>query len=169
MNESQLSNIVCRPSAEWNWKQSERADPFIHNPRSAMVKWVCAVEGCGYKTAIKTHAIRHYHTHLGEDRMVHVCSVCDSRFVRRDQLERHTRGHGDQRPYRCPIPGCSYRGATRPDTLSLHIVREHLPPPQRMCDGRYRCNECLEVFPTKVKFDRHFVREGGRPGVREDR
>ena len=53
------------------------------------------------------------------------CSTCNTTFKRASDLARHEKKHQADRPFKCLVPRCSYKGSYRQDKLDAHIKSCH--------------------------------------------
>lgn len=53
------------------------------------------------------------------------CSTCNTTFKRASDLARHQKKHQPDRPFKCLVPGCSFKGAYRKDKLDAHAKSRH--------------------------------------------
>lgn len=53
------------------------------------------------------------------------CSTCKTTFKRASDLARHQKKHQPDRPFKCLVPGCSFKGAYRKDKLDAHVKSCH--------------------------------------------
>lgn len=98
---------------------SEQVDAFIQGPDPQTNKFTCLFEGCTMKPTGRKENIRaHVQTHLGDRK--YVCTVCDSRFVRPNDLKRHAIIHQEVKEYICKC-GSEFG---RQDALRRHRIRK---------------------------------------------
>ena len=53
------------------------------------------------------------------------CPTCNTTFKRASDLARHEKKHQPDRPFKCLVPGCSFKGAYRKDKLDAHVKSCH--------------------------------------------
>ena len=53
------------------------------------------------------------------------CPTCNTTFKRASDLARHQKKHQADRPFKCLVPGCSFKGAYRKDKLDAHVKSCH--------------------------------------------
>ena len=53
------------------------------------------------------------------------CSTCNTTFKRTSDLARHEKKHQADRPFKCSVPRCRYKGTYRQDKLDAHIKSCH--------------------------------------------
>lgn len=53
------------------------------------------------------------------------CSTCNTTFKRASDLARHEKKHQADRPFKCLVPRCHYKGSYRQDKLDAHIRSCH--------------------------------------------
>ena len=53
------------------------------------------------------------------------CSTCNTTFKRASDLARHQKKHQPDRPFKCLVPGCNFKGAYRKDKLDAHVKSCH--------------------------------------------
>ena len=53
------------------------------------------------------------------------CSTCNTTFKRASDLARHEKKHQPDRPFKCLVPGCNFKGAYRKDKLDAHVKSCH--------------------------------------------
>ena len=53
------------------------------------------------------------------------CSTCNTTFKRASDLARHEKKHQPDRPFKCLVPGCKFKGAYRKDKLDAHVKSCH--------------------------------------------
>uniref|UniRef100_A0A1B6L061 C2H2-type domain-containing protein n=1 Tax=Graphocephala atropunctata TaxID=36148 RepID=A0A1B6L061_9HEMI len=129
---------------------------------------------CGYKTSQRSSLIEHIHKHTG-DRIQHClhcnkqfryksylmqhitvyhtdmaqfsCKLCDRKFAKESEYERHNRTHSDERPF--PCPHCTYR-ARNQGTLKDHL-RVHTG------EKPYECSLCSYKCAYSTLLKRHIA------------
>lgn len=93
----------------------------------------CPYNGCTkvikYRWGLKSHI----QTHYGERR--HICSICGSGFMRRNDMQRHLKRHTGDRPHRCQICGRTF---SRSDALKKHITSEKIDKKLNLQPNSYR-------------------------------
>lgn len=79
-------------------KQKKKATPFFKRVEGEGDKYVeCSI--C-FKVLKESSVKQHYKTHTGEK--PHMCDICQSRFTRKGDVERHKRlVHKSQKPFKC--------------------------------------------------------------------
>ena len=98
---------------------TEQVDAFIQGPDPETSKFFCLFEGCkmgpfGRKENIRSHV----QTHLGDRK--YVCTVCTNRFVRPNDLKRHSIIHQEVKEFTCKC-GAAFG---RQDALRRHRIRK---------------------------------------------
>ena len=53
------------------------------------------------------------------------CSTCNTTFKRASDLARHQKKHQPDRPFKCLVPRCNFKGAYRKDKLDAHVKSRH--------------------------------------------
>ena len=53
------------------------------------------------------------------------CPTCNTTFKRASYLARHEKKHSPDRPFKCLVPGCGFKGAYRKDKLDAHVKSCH--------------------------------------------
>ena len=53
------------------------------------------------------------------------CSTCGKTFGRGSDLQRHEQKHLPNKPFRCVVAGCGYKGSYRKDKLDQHVRIRH--------------------------------------------
>ena len=53
------------------------------------------------------------------------CSTCNTPFKRASDLARHEKKHQADRPFKCLVPKCDFRGSYRKDKLDAHVKSCH--------------------------------------------
>ena len=98
---------------------AEQVDAFIQGPDPKTNKFSCLFEGCTMKPFGRKENIRaHVQTHLGDRK--YVCTVCNNRFVRPNDLKRHAIIHQEVKEYVCKC-GSAFG---RQDALRRHRIRK---------------------------------------------
>ena len=97
---------------------TEDVDAFVQGPDDSG-KYVCLYDGCTMKAFGRKENIRaHVQTHLGDRK--YVCGICANRFVRPNDLKRHSLIHQDDKDCIC---NCGAKFG-RPDALRRHRTRK---------------------------------------------
>lgn len=78
----------------------------------------------------------------------HACIHCDKRFQKPSQLERHTRIHTGERPFKCKM--CS-KAFNQSGALKLHM-------PKHTKERPHKCDLCLMTFSQRGNLRAHIAR-----------
>ncbi|MCJ1324606.1 hypothetical protein MMC10_001268 [Thelotrema lepadinum] len=98
---------------------SEQVEAFIQGPDPETSKFFCLFEGCRMGPFGRKENIRaHVQTHLGDRK--YVCTVCENRFVRPNDLKRHAIIHQEVKEFTCKC-GAAFG---RQDALRRHRIRK---------------------------------------------
>lgn len=98
---------------------TEQVDAFIQGPDTETNKFSCLFEGCKMGPFGRKENIRaHVQTHLGDRK--YVCTVCSNRFVRPNDLKRHSVIHQEVKEFTCRC-GAAFG---RQDALRRHRIRK---------------------------------------------
>ena len=98
---------------------TEQVEAFISQPDEQTSKFRCLYEGCTYKPFGRKENIRaHVQTHLGDRKFV--CTVCNHKFVRPNDLKRHAVIHQETKEFLCKC-GAAFG---RQDALRRHRIRK---------------------------------------------
>ena len=98
---------------------SEQVDAFIQGPDPETNKYSCLFESCKMGPFGRKENIRaHVQTHLGDRK--YVCTVCQNKFVRPNDLKRHAVIHQEVKEFICKC-GAAFG---RQDALRRHRIRK---------------------------------------------
>lgn len=98
---------------------NEQVDAFIQGPDSVDGKFTCLYEGCNMKPFARKENIKaHVQTHLNDRK--YVCTHCQNRFVRPNDLKRHKVIHEEAKDFVCKC-GAAFG---RKDALRRHRIRK---------------------------------------------
>ncbi|GFR59771.1 zinc finger protein 91-like [Elysia marginata] len=107
--------------------------------------FMCDLCGKAFKqnNLLKKHLKQHEHEKRGEK---HTCKVCKAWFYTPEELERHSRRHGD-RKFHCTWPGCNW-SFIQAGELKSHMYKH-------TGEKRFLCDQCGFGAPTKNRLRRH--------------
>ena len=88
-----------------------------------------------------------------EDHRPYLCHLCNSKFVAKDDLKKHTKRVHGEKPFQCPT--CDLKVATKYQ-LNTHVSAVH--------EGKkpFKCSKCTYSFAYKTSLKNHLkvVHEG---------
>jgi uncharacterized Zn-finger protein len=70
----------------------------------------------------------HYHLKKHEGNLPFACTLCDKQFLHATTLELHRKAQHDkeeERMFKCPVSGCTFKGTLTRSNLIVHYVRKH--------------------------------------------
>ncbi|RUS72715.1 hypothetical protein EGW08_019526 [Elysia chlorotica] len=110
-----------------------------------MPLFMCDLCGKGFKRngLLQRHIKHHEYEKRGEK---HTCNVCKAWFYAPEELERHSRRHGD-RNFHCTWPGCKW------SFILAGELKSHMFTHTR--EKRFLCDQCGFGAPTKTRLRRH--------------
>lgn len=143
-------------------KRPKTSGEIEHIVENGIKKYICSIDGCGYKSLKKymmvrhqiTHndakpfqcdecsftcayssvLVRHKRTHIGKTTLQCDFEGCDYRCINLNTLTGHKKTHGIFKSFICKVDGCDYR-CSRKDKMVEH-ERTHSG------EKRYQCDEC---------------------------
>lgn len=88
---------------------------------------------------------------------VYQCTICDYKSVWKGDVKRHMRRHTKERPYKCPMPNCSY-ASSQSTNVKTHIASKHvnLRP--------YKCTQCAYAANRAENLRSHVMSKHGMSG-----
>ncbi|KAK3731778.1 hypothetical protein RRG08_035443 [Elysia crispata] len=110
-----------------------------------MPLFMCDLCGKGFKRngLLQRHIKQHEYERRGEK---HTCHICKAWFYTPEELERHSRRHGD-RKFHCTWPGCNW------SFILAGELKSHMFTHTK--EKRFLCDQCGFGAPTKTRLRRH--------------
>jgi len=90
-------------------------------------KFVCEYEGCDKKFVIKTHYRDHLKMHTGNKDFI--CNLCDARYHKKRNLDRHIQVVHQKSRFFCQIAGCNASLCNK-DNYRAHLRKVHTDNPE---------------------------------------
>jgi len=105
----------------------------------------------------------HYHLKKHEGNLPFACTMCDKQFLHASTLELHRKAQHDkeeERMFKCPEIGCTFKGTLTRSNLIVHYVRKHKKDEVtkamvKMENGSYKCAICDKETNSLSAFHYH--------------
>ncbi|XP_033751572.1 zinc finger protein ZXDC-like [Pecten maximus] len=116
--------------------------------------YICRYEGCGWAFATASKLKRHQAKHTGLRKFV--CQQCNKGFMRAEHLKGHMMTHSGEKPYACPVEGCTVK-FTAKSSLYVHM-KKHEQSEEKII---YHCpmDGCQKKYSNKVTLRQHIVKQ----------
>ena len=111
----------------------------------------------------KNQKTMHYHLKTHEGKLPFECTLCNKQFLHASTLELHRKAQHaqeEERMFKCPIDGCTFKGTLTKSNLIVHYVRKHCKAAadramEKLECGTYRCKECAKEAKSLTGFHYH--------------
>ena len=111
----------------------------------------------------KNQNTMHYHLKKHEGNLPFACTLCDKQFLHASTLELHRKAQHDkeeERMFKCPVSGCTFKGTLTRSNLIVHYVRKHKKEEATKAmikteKGLYKCGICDKETNSLSAFHYH--------------
>lgn len=100
----------------------------------------------------------HYHMKKHEGKLPFECRFCQKGFLHQSTLDLHIKAQHqkeEDRAFKCPHVGCTYKGTLTKANLMIHYVRKHCGQEAAALAGDKCCRQCGKTSNSSTAFHYH--------------